>query len=102
MRFGPWFYRFFTRYFGWREFGIVTAVLVAYLFVFGASALNVALFWGLPAILSALQLFVFGTWLPHRHGVGQTATAGAGSSTRLARGGAARAGPAGAPRRSGG
>jgi beta-carotene ketolase (CrtW type) len=57
MRFGPWFYRFFTRYFGWREFGIVTAVLIAYLFAFGASPLNVALFWGLPAILSALQLF---------------------------------------------
>ncbi|WP_296165923.1 fatty acid desaturase [uncultured Brevundimonas sp.] len=67
VRFGPWFYRFFTRYFGWREFGIVTAVLIAYLFAFGASPLNVALFWGLPAILSALQLFVFGTWLPHRH-----------------------------------
>lgn len=67
MRFGPWFYRFFTRYFGWREFAIVTAVLTAYLFVVGANPLNVALFWGLPAIMSALQLFIFGTWLPHRH-----------------------------------
>ena len=67
MRFGPWFYRFFTRYFGWREFAIVTVVLTTYLFVIKANPLNVALFWGLPAILSALQLFVFGTWLPHRH-----------------------------------
>jgi beta-carotene ketolase (CrtW type) len=44
----------------------VTAVLIAYLLI-GASVANLALFWGLPAILSALQLFVFGTWLPHRH-----------------------------------
>lgn len=62
----PWFYGFFTRYFGWREFAIVTAVLIAYLLI-GASVLNLILFWALPAILSALQLFVFGTWLPHRH-----------------------------------
>ncbi len=61
-----WFYGFFTRYFGWREFAIVTAVLIVYLLI-GASVLNLILFWALPAILSALQLFVFGTWLPHRH-----------------------------------
>ena len=63
----PWFYAFFTRYFGWREFAIVAAVLATYLFILGANPLNLMLFWGLPAILSALQLFVFGTWLPHRH-----------------------------------
>jgi beta-carotene/zeaxanthin 4-ketolase len=62
----PWFYGFFTRYFGWREFAIVTAVLIAYLLI-GAKVANLILFWALPAILSALQLFVFGTWLPHRH-----------------------------------
>ena len=28
----------------------------------------VLLFWGVPAILSSLQLFAFGTWLPHRRG----------------------------------
>lgn len=64
--FGPWFLAFFTRYFGWREFAIVTAVLVAYLMI-GASVGNLVLFWGVPAGLSALQLFIFGTWLPHRH-----------------------------------
>lgn len=62
----PWFYSFFTRYFGWREFSIVTAVLITYLLI-GASVANLVLFWAVPAILSALQLFVFGTWLPHRH-----------------------------------
>ncbi len=65
----PWFYGFFTRYFGWREFAIVTAVLIAYLMI-GASVAHLILFWALPAVLSALQLFVFGTWLPHRHTAG--------------------------------
>ncbi len=64
--FGPWFFSFFTRYFGLREFAIVTAVLIIYLLL-GASVGNLILFWALPAGLSALQLFVFGTWLPHRH-----------------------------------
>ena len=65
--FGPWFIAFFTRYFGLRELLIVSAVVAIYLFVLKASPLNMMLFWGLPAIISALQLFVFGTWLPHRH-----------------------------------
>ncbi|MDP3405518.1 MAG: fatty acid desaturase [Brevundimonas sp.] len=64
--FRPWFFGFFTRYFGWREFSLVTAVLVAYLLL-GARVANLILFWAIPASLSALQLFVFGTWLPHRH-----------------------------------
>jgi len=72
--FGPWFLAFFTRYFGWREFAIVTGVLIAYLLI-GASVANLVLFWALPAILSALQLFVFGTWLPHRHQAGAEAFA---------------------------
>jgi beta-carotene ketolase (CrtW type) len=65
--FGPWFVAFFTRYFGLRELLIVMAVVAVYLFVLKANPLNMMLFWGLPAIVSALQLFVFGTWLPHRH-----------------------------------
>ena len=46
----------------------------AYLLI-GAHVANVILFWALPAILSALQLFVFGTWLPHRHDQGAEAFA---------------------------
>jgi beta-carotene ketolase (CrtW type) len=65
--FAPWFLAFFRRYFRLQEFALVTAVLVIYLFGFGASPLNAAVFWGLPAIMSALQLFTFGTYLPHRH-----------------------------------
>jgi beta-carotene ketolase (CrtW type) len=67
-RFWPWYLAFFRAYFGWREFGILTILLLTYLLVLGASPVNTLLFWGLPAILSSLQLFYFGTFLPHRHG----------------------------------
>ena len=62
-----WFLRFFTTYFRWWEFTRLTVVLSIYLFVFRVRPLHMALFWGLPAITSAVQLFTFGTWLPHRH-----------------------------------
>ncbi len=65
--FRAWFLRFFTTYFGWVELVRLTAVVLTYLLVFRVHLLNMALFWGLPAIASALQLFYFGTWLPHRH-----------------------------------
>lgn len=65
--FGAWLLRFFTQHFRWAEFGRVTGVLIAYLLI-GAKAPNLIVFWALPAALSALQLFTFGTYLPHRHG----------------------------------
>jgi len=65
-RFWPWYLAFFRRYFGWREFTILTIVLLLYV-ALGASPLNMALLWGVPALLSSLQLFYFGTYLPHRH-----------------------------------
>ncbi|MBC9178480.1 fatty acid desaturase [Roseomonas ludipueritiae] len=64
----PWFLRFFRTYFGLFEFGVLTVWLVVAIGVLGASMTNMLVFWALPALLSALQLFVFGTWLPHRHG----------------------------------
>jgi beta-carotene ketolase (CrtW type) len=67
-RFWPWYLAFFRRYFGWREFAVLTVLLLTYLLLLGASPVNALLFWGLPAILSSLQLFYFGTFLPHRHG----------------------------------
>lgn len=65
--FWRWYLRFFLHYFGWREFAAVSIALGLHLLL-GARPLNAAVFWGLPAILSSLQLFTFGTWLPHRHG----------------------------------
>ena len=65
--FWPWYVKFFREYWGWPQQLAITGALLLYVFVLHANPLNAGLFWGLPAILSSLQLFVFGTWLPHRH-----------------------------------
>jgi beta-carotene ketolase (CrtW type) len=65
--FWPWFFAFFRRYFGWRELATLSTLVAVYLFVFRISTENTLVFWALPAILSAVQLFYFGTYLPHRH-----------------------------------
>ena len=65
--FAAWFLRFFLTYFRWVQLARLAVVLAVYLLVLHVRPLNAALFWGLPAIASALQLFLFGTWLPHRH-----------------------------------
>ena len=68
-RFAPWFVAFFRSYFGWREFAVLTVAVWIAVLVLRAPVPNLLVFWALPALLSALQLFVFGTWLPHRaHG----------------------------------
>ena len=65
-RFWPWYAKFFREYFGARQLVILSLLTAAYLAI-GASYPNLLLFWALPAILSSLQLFYFGTYLPHRH-----------------------------------
>ena len=45
---------------------MLTALLLVYLLALHVSPLNALVFWGLPALLSAAQLFYFGTYLPHR------------------------------------
>ena len=42
-------------------------VVTLYILVLGAPVQNVVLFYGLPSLLSSLQLFYFGTFRPHRH-----------------------------------
>lgn len=66
--FWRWYVKFFREYWGWPQQGAITGLLLLYLLL-GANPLNTAIFWGLPAIGSSLQLFTFGTWMPHRHEV---------------------------------
>lgn len=61
----PWFAQFVRRYFGIRELAVMTG-LTALQLSLGAAYGNLLAFWAAPAILSALQLFYFGTYLPHR------------------------------------
>jgi beta-carotene ketolase (CrtW type) len=64
--FWRWYLAFFRQYFGWRELAVLTLMVAAYTLLLGAPYPNLLLFWALPAILSSLQLFLFGTFLPHR------------------------------------
>ncbi|HEY0326229.1 MAG TPA: fatty acid desaturase [Allosphingosinicella sp.] len=67
-RFWPWYRRFIRQYLGLRELCVIAAGVAVYLLLLGASLANLLLFWAVPAILSSLQLFLFGTYLPHRAG----------------------------------
>lgn len=66
-RFWPWYLTFMRRYFGLKELLVLCVPVGAYLLI-GARLSNLLLLWALPAILSSVQLFYFGTYLPHRHG----------------------------------
>lgn len=66
--FVPWFVAFMRRYLTigqllWMGacFGLMTTVLAI-------PATQAVLFWALPLVLSTLQLFTVGTWMPHRPG----------------------------------
>lgn len=65
-RWAPWFISFMVRYITVGQLVSITAVFWAWIAIGGVPIENVVLFWSLPAILSAIQLFHFGTWRPHR------------------------------------
>lgn len=64
--FWHWYLKFFVEYFSWTQIAILSAVFWLYFGWLGAPLVNTLVFWTLPAILSSLQLFTFGTYLPHR------------------------------------
>lgn len=64
--FWAWYFTFMKNYWTWQ-------VTIGFTFIFQFASLalhvpraNLTLFWGIPALLSSLQLFYFGTYLPHR------------------------------------
>lgn len=61
-----WYMRFFMEYFGWKQLVFLSAVSALYLAVLQVSYPNLLVFWALPAIVSSVQLFYFGTYLPHK------------------------------------
>ncbi len=66
---GRWLARFFGTYYSHWQIVRIVAVLSLYQLA-GATLLNILVFWAIPALLALLQLFWFGTYLPHRHGRG--------------------------------
>lgn len=65
--FARWYLRFFGGYYTHAQLARITVVALIYM-ALGAKLVNIAVFWAVPALLSSVQLFLFGTWLPHRHG----------------------------------
>ncbi len=69
-RFWAWYIHFMQRYLDKRQVGILFGGMgvLFYTFVWPLHLpmLSVMLFWVLPMLFSSLQLFYFGTYLPHR------------------------------------
>lgn len=61
-----WYFRFMFRYLTWWQVAGMALVYNVLLHVAGVPAQNVLLLWVAPALFSTLQLFYFGTFLPHR------------------------------------
>lgn len=64
--FWPWYFGFMFHYSTPLQFGGMAAVFHLLWLGLGLPIGNVLVFWVLPAVLSSLQLFYFGTYLPHR------------------------------------
>jgi beta-carotene/zeaxanthin 4-ketolase len=67
------FRRFFLSYLTIRSVGSMVVMSWVLLFV-GVRLENMVLFWLIPSLSSAVQLYVVGTWLPHRPGPDLCAT----------------------------
>lgn len=65
-----WYLYFMTRYWSWPRFIAQVSVFHFMHLLVGIPEINLILFWILPSLLSSLQLFYFGTYLPHRQPVG--------------------------------
>jgi beta-carotene ketolase (CrtW type) len=77
-----WYLRFFAGYYSHAQLALITVAALVYM-ALGAKLQNIVVFWAIPALLSSLQLFLFGTWLPHRHEDAPFADRHRARSTRL-------------------
>jgi beta-carotene/zeaxanthin 4-ketolase len=69
-----WYCQFLRGYLTLPQFGLFTlgwgSILAVCVGGLQITLLNLLLFWLLPLVLSSIQLFVFGTYFPHRDGSG--------------------------------
>jgi beta-carotene ketolase (CrtW type) len=61
-----WYLRFMSNYLTWKQLVGMAIVFNILMYLFSTPGVNLTLFWVTPALLSTLQLFYFGTYLPHR------------------------------------
>lgn len=68
--FWAWYFHFMGTYVTWQQIAGMAIAFNFMLHILKISQWNLALFWVAPALLSTLQLFYFGTYLPHREPAG--------------------------------
>ena len=61
-----WYLRFMSNYLTWKQIIGMALIFNILIYIFGIPGTNLILFWVTPALFSTLQLFYFGTYLPHR------------------------------------
>lgn len=64
--FAGWYLAFLRRYITWRQLLVMAVVFNVAAHLLHIPQPRLILFWVVPTLLSTLQLFTFGTWLPHR------------------------------------
>lgn len=64
--FARWYAHFFFTYVTWKQLVGMAVIYNLLKYAAGIPDVNILLFWVLPALGSTLQLFFFGTYLPHR------------------------------------
>ena len=64
--FFSWYFYFMFRYWSWLRFAGMTVIYHSVRIIFHIPEINLLLFWAIPLLISSIQLFYFGTYLPHR------------------------------------
>lgn len=59
--------RLLRRYITWRQIAVMALTFNVAAHLLHIAEPRLIAFWVVPTLLSTLQLFTFGTWLPHRH-----------------------------------
>ena len=63
-----WYFDFMRQYMTWQQWTWLSCLITFFLVGLSLPVERIAFFWALPLILSTMQLFLVGTWLPHRPG----------------------------------
>jgi beta-carotene/zeaxanthin 4-ketolase len=64
--FWGWYGHFVCEHISWQQLLNLVVMFGIYAIICHFSIVNIILFWIVPSLLSSLQLFYFGTFLPHR------------------------------------
>ncbi|HEY9639203.1 MAG TPA: fatty acid desaturase, partial [Coleofasciculaceae cyanobacterium] len=65
-----WYFHFLKQYCGWSQLLTPIVIFEIIQYLLQVPTIHLILFWAIPALLSSIQLFYFGTFLPHREPTG--------------------------------